>query len=253
MLQKAIEYIMKQARPNEITYEGELFTDKIMHRMHQPICAETIQMKTLSSLIDYLRDNSDAIFEKKAIVQVTSPTCVKLFSQMSLEKDLENKTYVEVKADIPEFAFGKWYKNEEFVINVLSKFITTSFEEGLDDKAAVLQFAGTVEAGTVTKYGDNGVSQSAVVKSGILNTEEKLIPSIVELCPYRTFNEVEQPKSKFIFRMQQDKYEGTNCALFEADGGAWRNEAMQNIKCYLVSELEKIKVNLKDLEVTVIA
>lgn len=253
MLQKAIEYIMKQAKPNEITYEGEMFTDKVMHRMHQPISAETIQMKTLSSLIDYLRDNSDTILEGKAIVQVVSPTCVKLFSQKSLEKDLENKIYVDVKAEIPEFAFGKWYGNEEFVINVMSKFITTSFEEGLDDKAAVLQFAGTVQAGTVTNYGDNGVSQSATIKNGILDMEEKLVPSIVELCPYRTFNEVEQPKSKFIFRMKQDKYDGINCALFEADGGAWRNEAMQNIKCYLVSELEKIKENLKELEVTVIA
>ena len=33
---------------------------------------------------------------------------------------------------------------------------------------------------------------------------------------------------------------GIQCALFEADGGAWKNEAMKNIKAYLEKELEGI-------------
>ena len=44
-------------------------------------------------------------------------------------------------------------------------------------------------------------------------------------------------KSQFIFRMKQDKYDGVSCAIFEADGGAWVNEAMKNIKEYLQFEL----------------
>ncbi|MFR2552756.1 MAG: hypothetical protein ACLS8D_13125 [Clostridioides difficile] len=38
--------------------------------------------------------------------------------------------------------------------------------------------------------------------------------------------------------------EGPSAALFEADGGAWRNEAIKNIKEYLAKELEKFK-NIK--------
>jgi hypothetical protein len=53
--------------------------------------------------------------------------------------------------------------------------------------------------------------------------------------------EVEQPVSSFIFRMKEDKYsKGIQCALFEADGGAWKLEAMQAIKAYLDSELEAV-------------
>lgn len=47
--------------------------------------------------------------------------------------------------------------------------------------------------------------------------------------------EVEQPVSDFIFRMNQSS--GVSCAIFEADGGAWKNAAMNNICKYLKESL----------------
>ena len=47
--------------------------------------------------------------------------------------------------------------------------------------------------------------------------------------------------SYFIFRMKQDKCEGITCAIFEADGGAWKVAAMKSIKDYLQFELEDYK------------
>ena len=258
MIQKAIEYIVGLSKPNQIIDEnGEIFTDKHMNRLRIGIHAETIHLNTLTSLVDYIRDNPEVFFEKKIIVHVVSPTCIKVFAQNSEAKDLENKVYLEVDAKVPGFKFGNWYGNEEFVINVMSKFIGSSFEElsgGMqNDKEEVLHFAGTVQDGTVANYGDNGVSQSATVKTGILETEDRIIPNPVQLIPYRTFVEVEQPVSKFVFRMKSDKYDGVCCALFEADGGAWENEAMQNIKAYLVSAFADIKEELGELKVIVIA
>lgn len=249
MIQKAIEYIVGLSKPNQIIGEnGEIFTDKHMNRLHLGIHAETVKLSTLTSLVDYIRDNAEVFYEEKIIVQVASPTCIRVFAQNSEAKDLENKVYLEVNAKVPAFKFGNWYGNEEFVINVMSKFIGSSFEElsnGVkNDKEEVLHFAGTVQDGTVANYGDNGISQSATIKTGILETEDRIIPNPVHLIPYRTFVEVAQPESKFVFRMKSDKYDGVCCALFEADGGAWENEAMQNIKKYLVDELEKIEEQL---------
>lgn len=45
-----------------------------------------------------------------------------------------------------------------FVIGIRSKFIQN---EGAE---SILRFAGTVENGTVAKYSDDGISQSATVK-----------------------------------------------------------------------------------------
>ena len=50
--------------------------------------------------------------------------------------------------------------------------------------------------------------------------------------------EVEQPETQYIFRMQ-DKG-GIQCALFEADGGAWGILAMDRIKRYLQEALSGV-------------
>lgn len=43
---------------------------------------------------------------------------------------------------------------------------------------------------------------------------------------------------------------GPTCALFEADGGAWKLQAIQNIKDYLVAALEE---EIKSEKVFIIA
>ena len=63
-----------------------------------------------------------------------------------------------------------------------------------------------------------------------------MVPNPVTLRPYRTFTEVTQPESEFVFRMKDDSM-SVYCALFEADGGAWKREAMKNIKEHLEVEL----------------
>ena len=42
-----------------------------------------------------------------------------------------------------------------------------------------------------------------------------------------------------IEKKDNDRY-GVTCALFEADGGAWKNEAKANIKAYLEKELADV-------------
>ena len=121
--------------------------------------------------------------------------------------------------------------NETFLIALQSKFIPG------DDRELLLKFAGTVEDGTVAQYNDDGITQKATVKTGIASKGDALVPNPVRLRPFRTFVEVEQPESSFVFRMKQGN--GVECAIFEADGGAWKNVAMQNIKEYLQSELKE--------------
>jgi hypothetical protein len=64
-----------------------------------------------------------------------------------------------------------------------------------------------------------------------LKAEETLRP-IVNLAPYRTFSEIDQVVSRFIFRAHADA-EGAELALFEADGGRWRLAAVQAIATWL--------------------
>lgn len=97
----------------------------------------------------------------------------------------------------------------------------------------MLKLVGNVKEEAVNTIGDDGVSQSVVAKMGVATVGNVKVPNPVLLKPYRTFVEVEQPESNFIFRMRK----GPECALFEADGGAWKLEAIDNIKEYLTAEL----------------
>lgn len=80
---------------------------------------------------------------------------------------------------------------------------------------------------------DDGVSQKVTVKSGIQLKELATVRPRWTLKPYRTFREIEQPASKFLFRVKGEAGSVPACALFEADGGAWRMDAVLAVKAWL--------------------
>ena len=135
------------------------------------------------------------------------------------------------EALLPSFGFNQFMDQERFCIALQSKFIKN------DDRDLLLKFAGTVESGTVAQYGDDGVTQKATIKTGLASKGEAILPNPVKLKPFRTFLEIDQPESDFIFRMREGRGD-VECAIFEADGGAWQIKAMQNIKDYLLGALE---------------
>lgn len=71
-----------------------------------------------------------------------------------------------------------------------------------------------------------------------MKAQKKVEPK-VKLKPYRTFREIEQPASVFLFRLKNRDGAPPECALFEADGGAWKLEATDKIGKYFAGELEK--------------
>ena len=231
MIKEALQYLVELGKAEEHTINGDTYSDKPLHRIDMYIPkANAIEMHTLTSLVDYIKSDVDAMSEKM-IVEVASPTKVNLFSQLDYNRDREK--LVSVSARVPEFSFNNFMDQEKFCINLQSKFI----DDPQTDRSLILKFAGTVEAGTVADYGDDGITQKATVKTGIVSKGDAIIPNPVKLRPYRTFLEVEHPISEFIFRMKQDKYDGINCAIFEADGGAWQIAATKAIKEYLQFEL----------------
>lgn len=236
MIKSAINRILELAEPSISVIHDSTYADKELVRIDKESRAAAISMNTLTGLIDYIKGQKD-FKEIPYIIQITSPTEVRLIS--SLDADRKRETLVEVTAEIPNFSYGRFIENEEFIIGVQSKFLDGRAEE--NDKPVVLRFAGNVKAGTVAEYGDTGVGQKATIKKGAVSMVEAEVPSPCFLMPYRTFTEVEQPMSSFIFRVKDNERLGVEFALFEADGGAWKNDAKANIKAYLVEALKECK------------
>lgn len=231
-LKELVQYVNELAQPNFEDYGGIHYSDKKMYPMDFCLRANAIRMSTLTGLVDYIKAEIDDSTEKM-IVQVVSPTEVELIS--ALDDDRKRETLVSIAAMIPHFKYGQYMSSEEFIIALQSKFI------GNDDRDLLLKFAGTVKNESIAQYGDDGVSQKATIKTGISTVGDAVVPNPVKLRPFRTFIEVEQPESAFVFRMRQNDFGGVESAIFEADGGAWKNVAMKNIKEYLQFELAKYK------------
>lgn len=231
MIKKALEYLMETMSPVKTQLiDGETFADRPMHRVTFNPKAEPVELNTLTSLVDYIVSDFDT--RGKLFVHVVSPTCVKVFSD--LDRDRVREEVLEVNALVPSFRFGQYMNSEDFIIGLQSKFVET------DERALVLKFAGATKAGSVAEYSDDGVTQKATVKTGVASMTDAVVPNPVRLRAFRTFLEVDQPEAQYVFRMKQGGAGDVQCALFEADGGAWQIAAKEAIKTYLVSELEGI-------------
>lgn len=229
MIKKAMEYVSELTRPTLFTVNERKFADKPLIPIAREPKAERIRLTTLSSLVDYIKSGLD--FYDSYMIHVKSPTEVAVYS--ALDADRRRKYIVTVEAQLPSFRFGSYIEHEEFCIALQSKFMQN------DNRALLLRFAGTVEDGSVAEYGDDGITQKATVKTGIPSKTDVIVPNPVSLVPYRTFLEVAQPASEFLFRMFNKG--GVQCALFETDGGAWKIEAMASIKQYLSEALAEYK------------
>ena len=187
-----------------------------------------IEATTLTAMIDYIKNCKDELRESM-VIHVVNPTTVKLYSGLTKERDREHM--FKSNAIVPKFSFDNWYDQERFIIELQADFEVTA------DLEAILKVAGNVEAKTTANYGDDGVSQKTTIKQGIASKADVLVPNPVSLVPYRTFLEVKQPASEFVFRIRDNGGEPI-FKIVEAEGGLWRNEAMNNIKQYLIENLQ---------------
>ncbi|MCM3179719.1 hypothetical protein [Cytobacillus horneckiae] len=185
---------------------------------------EALRINTLTGLIGYMKANLERT-DSNFYLQVYDEKTVYL--KGVLDSEGEREKLVEVNAIVPNFDYGYFLGSEELIIALQSKFTSSK------DRDLLLKVIGNVKEENVRTTGDNGISQAVTIKTGVASADDVLVPNPVALAPYRTFLEVEQPTSSFIFRMK----DGPKGAVFEADGGAWRNQAIFNICEYLAEEL----------------
>jgi hypothetical protein len=149
---------------------------------------------------------------------------------------LQRHTLIKSKAYVTDFMFGNHYNQEEFTIAMLSQFIQN------DDRDSLLKLASSITTQTAGTVSDNGVSQSMEIKKGVSLREKVEVKNPFLLKPYRTFSEIEQPGSDFVFRVHDDDRRGITCSLHEADGAKWKIEAIENIKEFFANKLPDVPV-----------
>lgn len=246
MTEEALEFLQKQnvaAADKSVKTDGQGHTFLIGGNVEEFVpddMPEPIRVSSLSSIVDFIAGSSDARDAKELIVKIVSPTEVSL--QGTLDAHGRRRTFMRAQPVMDRFDFETWYDREEMNIALQSRFVPN------DDQKALLKFIGNYKESTEQSATDDGVTQVASVRTGAASVNNVKVPNPVALMPYRTFTEVDQPESEFIFRM----HEGMRSALFEADGGAWRNEAIKRIKDYFISKIAGMDSELKDSEMKIV-
>lgn len=233
MLKSLFEYVVGLSKANMVNIDGTVFTDKPLHLPEMP-AIETLLTDNLSSIVNFIKNAGDADLNYlddtvQKIIHVEDAGKVNLYSSVCNEY-MDRQKFMTAEWAGNKFPFGQFMDAEKFNILLQTCFMET------DDLKVIQQVVGNLRDEAVQNYGDDGVSQSVTIRTGIATVGQVRVPSPAKLRPYRTFLEVEQPASLFILRMR----EGGQCALFEADGGLWRETARKNIRNYFEFELEKM-------------
>ncbi|WP_093046518.1 hypothetical protein [Thalassobacillus cyri] len=221
MLKEAIKYLTELGEAKTLTVNKQEYSTQPLQLLKQPT-PESIYVRSLSGLVEYLQSEFDGT--EPAMIHVESPTSVKVFSQTNSNEEREH--HIQAEAMIPKFSFDRFHDTEEFNIKLQSCFVKN------EDRDIMLKIVGNIKEENVRTVGDDGTSQAVTAKTGIASVGSVKVPNPVNLAPRRTFVEVDQPESDFVFRMRSGA-NSPECALFEADGGAWKIEAMRNVKEYL--------------------
>ena len=226
--------IREDARPETVVIDGRIYSTHELNEILDPE-PDKLNVTTLTSLKDYIESKVDAINKDEVILHIVSPTEVRLISKVFGDFKQRELLMQAEATTLPKIVFNTSLDSEAFNIQTQACFVD-SF-----DRAKVLAYSGNAQHIVSSGVSDDGVTQAVTVGAGIASKAAKALPNPVMLQPYRTFLEVEQPASAFIFRASGVD-EKLKFALFEADGGAWRMIAMKNIKKWLDENIPGVDV-----------
>lgn len=160
---------------------------------------------------------------------ITIPEHRKAICFTPIQQDKRNyrsALYEAVATDVPGWNDTTKLGFEEASIALQTRFQATP------DRDYALRLLSQITCGGKVTYNDNGVATSVVTQKGIQLQSTETIKPLVRLKPYRTFQELEQPESLFLIRVDE-----RGITFTEADGGMWKLAARQTTKAYIEEAL----------------
>jgi hypothetical protein len=229
VLREAIDRILELAAPKTIEVGAHVYSAGRGGTLYvvpapQP---NPLTFSSLTAVRDYLLSGFDEGVKFRFALHVASPAQVNIVNEIDID-DMSRGVMAVATPDLVSFPFGQFQSHEQFTIGLQTGFVADA------NRAALLQRTGNLTADEIRTSLDDGVTQTVTAKAGVALTDRIELPSPVTLRPYRTFHEVEQPASPFILRARKNRDgSGVELALFEADGGAWRNVARDSVATWL--------------------
>lgn len=236
MITEAINRILELDGPKTIEIDGRTYEDG--PNGLRPVKAKRptpLTVNSLDGLIQYFESGRDAIAERAAFVHVEHRR-VSVLGE--LDADNDRAVYLVAECDTRPPEFGRFVDTEDLIPDLMTGCART------DDAQALLDIVGNVVAKTEIEKGDDGVSATVTVKRSVASKSKATVPNFVELAPFRTFCEIEQPTSLFNVRVKSDDKGGFFARLSEVKDGRWKGTARKRIAEYLRAGLDRAEFRI---------
>lgn len=229
-LRDAIDRIVGLAAPYTMEANGHTFCSKALVEVKADEYAPTAyEVDTLDALVKLILTEGLTL-GRRLYVRVDSArkvTVTTTYNNGELRNPYLRFPLYEAGADVPGVTIGNLMSQERAVVELQSLYGATP------DRDYLLDLLSRIDVNEGVSSVDNGVTQEVNVRTGAVLKQATPVRPIVQLQPYRTFLEVEQPVSDFLLRVSKEG----EPTLFEADGGAWKLEAKRSIAAYLAEKL----------------
>lgn len=232
MLKAAIEKILEINKPTLEVVEGRTFlvgsdgAREVRPALDKP---DTLPLTSLDALVKLLRTEELLTGRADKPVYITIPNhlTVRCFLHpVPALRFFRPEPYEVTATDVPGWELRTQLPFEEALIALRTRFQPTN------DTEYALKLLSDITTGAKVTFNDNGVATTVVTKKGIDLQSNQPIRPIISLKPYRTFQEVEQPASEYLIRIND-----RGITFIEADGGMWKLKARQTVKEYFEEAL----------------
>jgi hypothetical protein len=203
--------------------------EKVRELIPEQPPAAALAVHTLQAVRDFLEENRDNLDRKGLVVHVVGPRNVAVRGPLRARRDRE--VFLQAVPPVDDVGgFNAYASQAEFVLWVQRHFLDT------DERKELLRLAGTLADEDTRTAVDDGVSQIVATKAG-----SKLGAAVVKnpwrLVPRRSFPEIALDPVDFVLRVKGNgPGQPSSLALFEADGGAWKVDAIAKIRAALTKE-----------------
>ncbi len=235
MLKEFIEHIQKTTQPLIQTIDPEIDNGstfavtsdgkavELRPAIDRP---ETLPLHSLDALVKLVQTEAAKTAEQLYIT-VPDHLTVRCFGQPDADARFFRQVYYEAKAtDVPG-----WDEKVQLGFEEAQIALRTRFQE-TPDTVYAMKLLSDICCGAKVVYNDNGIATTVTTQKGVALQSNEQVRPIITLKPYRTFQEVEQPESIFLIRVNE-----RGISFTEADGGMWKLRARETVMAFLENAL----------------
>ena len=229
MLKAAIEKIQELTSAKTFMIEGKTFADKPLEEVNvTPAKPDTVKLTSLDALVQIVKKEAISTYSEHLFITVPFFNQVTCFTAThNIDNFIRFNLYEAYAVDVPG-----WDADVKLPFEQASIALQTRCQETVDRDYA-LRLCSQISCGGKVTYNDNGIATSVVTQKGVALQGTETIKPLIRLKPYRTFQEVSQPESIFLIRIDE-----RGISFIEADGGMWKLAARQTVKKYLEEALQ---------------